>query len=189
MSAVAIIHSLVSPASLANILLHVVMLSSFVAVFFFVYGSKVEQNVVKKQTNAIVDSFTGDIKNIVPQSQLDKLKPYLDQYLVAPDMQQADADAKKKNHDLMMKTVKILGIINGIAIALIIILWCVGKFAFQGKYYFSGWKLLRDNLITLAFVAVTEFFFLTVIAQNYKSADPNTVKLAIVNTLQNYAKQ
>ena len=95
-SARAIIHDIFSPATAANILLHVVLLSSFVAVLFFSYGSKIEQNVVKKQTTSIVDSLTSDIKNIIPPDQLSKLTPYIQQYLNVPDMSAQDKEAVRR---------------------------------------------------------------------------------------------
>jgi len=187
-SAKAIIHNILSPATAANLLMHVVLLSSFIAVLFFGYGSKIEENVVKKQTVAIVDSLTEDIKNIVPPDQLQKLKPYLDQYLTVPDMTTADQEAAQKNKQLMDNAIKTLGIVAAICIGVIILLWVFGKYYKSGKYYWSPLKLLKDNVISLAFVAITEVAFLTFVAQNFKSADPSAVKLQIIQTLQKFGQ-
>jgi hypothetical protein len=184
-----VMHKLLSLAGVSNVLLHVVLLATFVSVFFFTWGSRVEKEVVKKQTNAVVDSFSQDIKLFVPADQLAQWKPYLDQFLVPPDMAEQDKEAADKNKALLVKTAKIIGLVDGVAILLIIILWIVGMKAAGGKYQFSMTNLLKENAVILLFVAITEFAFVSLVAGNYKSADPNLVKLAIVQSLQNYANQ
>ena len=181
-----VLHSLFSPVSLANIILHVVLISSLIAALFFAYGSKVEQQIVKNQTNAIVDDLMVDIHNLVPEDELTRIRPYVQQYLVAPDMSEQDAKSRKTNHDLIMETVKVLAIMGGVGVALVLGLWAYAHYT-KPQYDFSLGKLIRDNLISIFFVALTEVFFLTIIASNFKSADPQAVKLQIVNTLQQFA--
>lgn len=182
------IPKILSPFTLANILLHVVLLSSFVAIFFFVYGAKVEKQIVKTQTNNIVDSFTADIKNFVAPDVLRTIQPYVNQYLQVPDMTAEDQAAAAKNQALMKKTATILGIVSGICIVLILGAYLWAKKANGGAQAFSMLHLLKDNFWSLLFVGITEFFFITVIAQNYRSADPAVIKLQIIDTLQKYAQ-
>jgi hypothetical protein len=188
MSQPAAVPKILSPFTLANILLHVMLLSSFVAIFFFVYGAQIEKKIVKNQTNNIVDSFTGDVQNFIAPEVLRKIQPYVNQYLQVPDMTLEDQAAAAKNQALMKKTATILGIVSGICILFILIAYFWAKKANQGVQAFSMITLLKDNFWSLFFVAITEFFFLTVIAQNYRSADPSVIKLQIIDTLQKYAQ-
>ena len=87
-----------------------------------------------------------------------------------------------------MNTVVILSILSGSCVGVIILLWFFGKHYHAGKYAWSFSTLFKENLIALCFVAITEIFFLTAIAQNYKSADPKTVKLEIIQCLQQFSK-
>ena len=183
----ATVHKIFSPATLSNILLHVILLSSFVAVFFFVYGSKIEQQVVQSQTNAVVDNLMQDVRNVTTPAQMQILSSVLGPNLEAPDMQQADLEAAAKNKQLVQQTIKVLGILCGVSLALILLLWSYGKWV-NKSMYFSGWKLLKENMVTLLFVAITEFFFVTFFAANYKSADPNHIKKQVVDTLIQYAQ-
>lgn len=182
----ATIHKIFTPATLSNVLLHVILLSSFVALFFFSYGSRIEQQVVQTQTESVVDNLMQDVRNVATPDQMQLLRTVLEPNLQAPDMTQADQEAAAKNKQLMQQTVKVLGIVCGVSLSLIILLWSYGKWINKNQY-FSGWKLLKENMVTLLFVAITEFFFVTFFAANYKSADPNYIKKKVVDTLIQYA--
>lgn len=184
----ATIHRILSPATVANVLMHVVLLSTFVAVLFFTYGSKIERSVVQKQTTFIVDSLTRDVKAVMTPSQLESLKPYLNRYLKVPDMSTEDQLASQKNQALVEQSIRWVGGIVLVGMVGIGLLWIMGQTLWQGQYSWSLPHLIKENLITLLFVAITEIFFLTFIAQNFKSADPNSVKLDVIQSLQNFAQ-
>ena len=54
-------------------------------------------------------------------------------------------------------------------------------FIFKWNYYYINF-LFKSGLYSLLFVAITETLFMFLIAQNYLSADPNKIKLNILET-------
>ena len=51
-------------------------------------------------------------------------------------------------------------------------------------YKLSFFELVRSSLFVLCFVGFTEYMFLTHIAQNYITVDPNYVKFQILSTMR-----
>jgi glucan phosphoethanolaminetransferase (alkaline phosphatase superfamily) len=92
------------------------------------------------------------------------------------DMSAADARVASQNAELIKKSSILIG-----SLAAVILLVAVGLVV----WYKLNWtRILVTNIILLSVVAVIEFLFLTFIAQNYKSFDPNYVKYIIVGQLQ-----
>jgi hypothetical protein len=56
-------------------------------------------------------------------------------------------------------------------------------------YNFNFIHLLKENLIILCFVALTEFSFLTFFAQNYLSIDPNIIRRRCITIIGDHTPQ
>lgn len=165
---------------IAYILLGVILIASFITIFFFTYVSKVEGQVVKNQISDIVADLTDGTKLIFTPTQLNVISTALEQYLVMPDMSEADARAEENNRGIQQNAIKIFGIGISVGIVILLLLWY--------KYKFSMFELLKYSLITLAMVALTEFLFVTIVSKNYVIVDPNYVRYLIVRNLRDYAK-
>ena len=48
-------------------------------------------------------------------------------------------------------------------------------------------SVISESVLTLGFIALTEYLFLQIVVANYKSADPNYVKRVIAQSIQTYA--
>ena len=161
--------------NIANILLHVILISSFLVIFFFTYASKVEKQIVQNQSTAVVQDVLDDILVILPDSAVATIGEHV-QNITPPDMSDEDNDVKIKNHELYMKTVK--------QIAALFVIGMIVIYIMSKVYKFSMKDLLVHNLIILFFVAVTEFAFLRYFAKNYSTIDSNYVKYVALKTIE-----
>jgi hypothetical protein len=101
--------------------------------------------------------------------------------LKAPDMKDADAIVEHKNSQLVASTIKLIGLIGivGIVISLVLITY----------FKLNKWSLFKECFFGVSSVLLVEYVFLTYITKNYKSLDPNWVKLRIVQNLQDYTEE
>jgi hypothetical protein len=157
---------------IANIILHVTLISTFIGIFFFTYGSYIEENIVKKQVNFLIEDnkeFVLLIPNDIKQKIVDKINN------IKLDLAEDDRKAAEQNKKLLIKASKILaiGLIVGIAIV-----WKMSQ-----MYNFNFMHLLKENLIILCFVALTEFSFLTFYAQQYLLIDPNIIRRRCITNI------
>ena len=159
---------------LSNIILSVVLISSFIIIFFFTYASFVEKNIVKNRCKTIVEDLTGTVKHIIPPEYLKYIQDNISN-IKPPDLIEEDKDVNENNNLLMKKSIKILLVILCIGFSTVFILHRIYKFPLK--------QLLITNLITLLFVALTEFSFLTFFAQNYITIDSNFIKYKIIDVI------
>lgn len=82
----------------------------------------------------------------------------------------------EKNKKILKEAVLVVGI-SSLCLILIVIILII-------KYKINWKKLLIINIIVLIVIGIVEFSFLTFIAQNYKSFDPNYVKYQIIENLE-----
>lgn len=161
---------------ITNIILNVIFIATFIAIFFFTYGTFVEKSVIKEQVNYAITDLVGNAQFFLTEYQLEMLKQYIGTIQI-PDMSQADKQAKQHNKKLIIEASIIMGILLIVGIIISVILSIVYKFSFG--------KLLILNLVILIFIALTEFMFLTFLGKRYKSLDPNFIKVTILETIQN----
>ena len=160
--------------TITNGILHVVLISVFIGIFFFTYASRVEQNIVKERSREIVRDITNDIKTFAPKGSISFLGKIANQ-IQPPDLREEDKEVEEKNKALLEKATKVLAVLFVVGISVSLFL--------SYKYGFSFKTLLIHNFIILFFVALTEFSFLTFFAQNYITIDSNFVKYKTLDTL------
>ena len=160
------------PKFYCNLLLSVSFIAIFIAIFFFTYAAYIEQQIIIEQTKNLVNDFTDNIAILYPDNAT--IQEFVGS-LNIPVSQSADDRAVAKNDSLIRISIKYLSIGASIALALCGLLIIT--------FDLDWTNILIKNLIILCCVAVTEFFFLTFIAAQYISFDPNFVKLVVVNKL------
>ena len=163
--------------AIANLLLHVILISSFLVIFFFTYASKVEEQIVVRQSTALVQDTIQSMTALVPDSVMDDISTNLVTKLQVPDMSKEDIAIEASNKELLSSTIKMIGIVFVIGIVVV--------FAMSRFYRFSMTELVIHNLIIVSFVALTEFSFLTYFAKNYDTIDANFVKYKVLETINN----
>jgi hypothetical protein len=161
-----------NPYQITNIILNVTLIATFIGIFFFTYGKKVEENIVKAQSEVVASHLAKDLKTFIDEETSRKIASSL----VIPDMKAADEQVEKQNRQLQADAYKILSIIfvGGLLLSLII----------AKRYKLNITSLLKTNMIILFFVAITEYIFLTYVGQNFISLDPNFVRRKILVSLK-----
>lgn len=156
---------------ICQIILNVTIMSTFIGVFFFTYAASVEQDIVKEQSEYIAETMANKIKFLLPQDVKNELSQ-----LEAPDMTKADADVKKSNTELRNKAMIVLGVVFVTGIIATLIVAKIGN---------VGFHIVKESIIILLFVAITEFTFLNIVTKQYKVADPNFVTGEVLKSIRN----
>lgn len=178
---------MITTFKISNILLHIVLISVLIIVIFITYGIFLEKKIIDKQIQYILDKVFKPVKILIPDTKifnndnLEKLKTQ-------------DSDEIKKEIDMSNKKILLkAGIANGglLLVALIIIIFMGLKYKQKlddgRELNFINYlgKLMKYNFVTLVFVALTYFGFITYIGHNYIYIDEKTIGLNILNKIEN----
>lgn len=157
----------------ADIILGIIFISTFIGIFFFTYGSYMEKKIIDEQLNSIIS----DMLNISILN--DKAKGILYDPLKSmkkPNLEEQDKEAAESNKQLIIKASVVLSLIFIIGMTIVIVLSIV--------YKFSVLERIGYNLIVLIFIGVIEMAFLTFIGGRYISTDSNFIKKSIINAFE-----
>lgn len=168
-----------NPEYIANIILHVILISTLITIFFFTYAAKVEEDIVKDQVNFIIEDLTDNI-NMLPEDKKQIVRDASNK-IVAPDMTELDNKVVDANAKLMKNVMIMVGIVLVVGI---LIVYMMSK-----KYDFNFLDLMTHNLIVLFFVFITEFCFITYLGKNFRTGDANFVKKSILSILKEYSEK
>lgn len=161
------------PKEIADIVISVLFVATFLTVFFFTFAVKIEGEIVKEQVDYIVKDLTDDLDLLPPD-----VTNFLRQQVKSgkrPDMKSADDAVQKSNDEIFWSTIKIVSAALGVGL--------VGVYVASRYWEFSMLDSLKRNLVILTFIGLTEYVFLMVFGRKYISADPNYVKLVALNKL------
>ena len=157
----------------ATVVLSVVMASAAILAVYCTLGQAVEKAVVQKQTTDVVHSLLGDA-TLLGDSGTAALRTYL-ATLQVPDSRAADAAVAAGNKAILTKAAVAVG------------LFVAAGFLSAKFLAASGGFSLRQPLVDAArstvLAALTEIAFLLLIGRNYISADPQAVRLMILDEL------
>jgi hypothetical protein len=149
-----------------NIILNVGLIVTFISIFFFMYGSIVEEKIVQDQSLLLTTHFVTMIKPFLSPELSDTLKNSLNKKDFSYE------DEKSKKHNNMIKN-------NAYTNIIFIFGVCILSALFISIYFIKSKTnliiMIGINLIMLFIVALTQFSFLTLIPSNYITADPNYV--------------
>ena len=101
------------PDFYANLLLSVLFISIFIAIFFFTYASRIEKQIVVNQTKDVVNYFTDSIQTLYPNSPL--ISNFIND-LKAPDMKKDDEKVASENKKLFDKSLLLICISSSIVL-------------------------------------------------------------------------
>ena len=163
-----------------NILIHVGVMALFLTVFFFTIAQYFEKKIIEDQIDFVIDDFVGNSLKPIPKTTKDDIKHQINSAFDKQDLSKADESVKKENKKISKKAWIFVGTLLGIILVIILTFGFIYKW---DRYYLKF--LFNSALISLIFVAITETLFMFLIAQNYLSADPNQIKMKIIQTLDN----
>ncbi len=165
----------------SNIIMHIVLMTVFLTIFFFTYGSYIERLVTKKQVIYIIDDLLGSEKILLPENLRKDIKKNIELHKKSIDKSK-DQIVIKNNEKI--RNLSIIISVSILVVGLFIILILTKKLHMQNMTQKIFWgKLLKHNIITLFFIALTELIFLSVFAQNYISVDVNNLKKGFIDKL------
>ncbi len=163
---------------IVKILLSVIVISVFIGIFFFIYKIKVEKEIVTQQSAEIIKDFTQQFKTLLPSPVLRDVYNSIEPSLVAADLSELDEEVRASNEAVVKKATRIIVIFVVIGLVLVTLLCFV--FRINPRY------IIINTTITLLFVAIAQYIFVTYIVQNYSTIDSNFVRQKILNILANY---
>lgn len=172
----------------------IVLIFAFLTVFFFIYVIKVEKDEFKKQLDLIVDNMAEDtikdLPNLIKQSKFSKEDANIIingilavvEEKIAIDSKESVQEVLTKNNAVKSKAFKSLSTLASILIIASLILLVVG-------FCVSIKQNIKEAIIVVFFIGLTEFTFLTVIASKYISADPNAVRRELGKAIQQWIEK
>ena len=160
----------------------------FLSIFFFIYVTGVERNEFKSQVNLVVDSFINDkeLEKLGLQNLTDEQKKNLSimiSGIAESSKQKVLIDASDNIKANTKNNQKIINNLINIIIIVIIIIIIIALIFYILGFCIPFFHQIKHALYVIIFVALTEFIFLTVIAKNYISADPNKIKNKVSDSI------
>lgn len=174
-----------TPHDIAYIIFGVILIASFISVFFFTYVSKVEGQIVQNQMARIVNDLTSGNELILTPDQKRIIGTVIQSGLKTPDMSDVDAKVEANNNELKKKALKIFGTMVLVGCAIIAAIYV--KYKGTDKAI-NLTEIVQYSMIILALVAATEFIFVSEITKNYEIIDPNYVRYLILDNFKTYSQ-
>lgn len=157
-----------------HVLVQILLVSLFITIFFFTYGTYLEKKVIKNQMNDIASDLLTDI-NLISSDLHIAIKDQVTK-IAEVDLLEEDKKIQKQNARLRNITI---GTISGISVVLIILIVVLSKY-----FEIDFKEILIVNVPAFIAIAITYFLFATYIGANYKSVDSNYVKKIIIQTIK-----
>lgn len=178
------------------IAIQVSFIFAFLTIFFFTYVSNVEKKEFGKQMDIIVDNIMKDLQDdihTIIDKKPDKISDE-DAYILVNGIidiakKETTISSKKDIEDIVKqnKQTKTIAYKNVtqvfIIVAIITIILLLLGFCLSIMYN------IKEALISVFFVAITEFTFLTFITSKYISADPNKVRRDLGESVQKWIQK
>jgi hypothetical protein len=175
---------------LFRVILQVIFIFIFLTIFFFTYVQTVEKDSFKLQMNIVVDDLLDDmvIRKLVPSGQEEIATILLDGSVevvrsnFSKNTKTEDDKINKRNYEIKSKAFKWVGV------SIFILIIIVSIFTFCG--HCIPFRLhLKESILIVLFVAITEIIFLNVITKNYWSVDPSQVRHQIGESIKKWVKK
>ncbi len=168
----------ITAKQLASIILTVSAMATFLSIFFFTYGAKIERKVLSEQMGYITNTLLGDFGFLIPDDIKLKIRGNLHK-LKLPNLDNADQKVTDSNNEIIRNTLKFISIVLLFSLML--------TYGMSIYYNFNYMDIIFITLLSTCVVAATEYIFLTYFGSKYLSADINFVKYKIVDTIQKNA--
>jgi hypothetical protein len=175
-----------------GLIVQITLMFVFLTVFFFAYVTEVERSSFERQMNIVVDNLMSDIDTQIPDFvQHNKIDTSQFSVIVngtidveENKLKKSTTSATNKVNSQNKKVLTTAFIALGVTCGIVTIIGVVIYFGF--KICLPITRQLTNALIAVAFVALTELIFLTIIASKYNSASPNAVRRQIAKSTQQW---
>jgi hypothetical protein len=164
-----------------NITVHIIILFSFLSLFFFLYVSKIEEQAFKDEIGNVIET------NV--QSALEKRREYAlplvkkaIPFLEYAKLQHSQPEKVSEKQNILVKFAAGFTVLMLIGICLTIIL----TLSFDCGKKVPVTEILLENTATFVLVGIIEFLFFTKIAMKYVPAPPTLMLKTIINTFKTF---
>lgn len=178
-----------------SIAIQVTFIFAFLTVFFFAYVQEIERKEFQTQLNIVVDSIIDEIEDdlpniitkdstITPENAVVLISGIIDliNEKIALESKDSVNSIAKQNYEVKQKAFNsLLNVIITVVTASFLVL--LAGFCVQLT------DQIKEAMLIVIFVGLTEFTFLQVVAKNYISADPNKIKRILTGAIQDWIKK
>lgn len=177
-----------------TVLFQVSFIAIFLSIFFFFYVTKVEKDEFQKQIDIIVNNILTDdeVNNLIPDNLTQDKKENLSILIsgvIESAKQKSFIDEKQSINDVINSNNNIQSATYKKIYIVLIVLVVLSFMGILFGYCLPIAKEIYSALWVVFFVGITELVFLEIIAKNYISADPNKVRKALAESINNWLKK
>ena len=166
-----------------NVLIHVIILFSFLSLFFFKFVSKVEEDAFKSELGDMIEENVNKVilNNQDVKPRIKKILPALKKLNVLYE----NPDGFTLERNILVKFSAIFMIL----ILLSIFITITTTLAFGCDKNVSIKHLIIENIIIFILIGIVEYMFFTRIAIKYIPTTPSLMINTLINTLKNQFKK
>ena len=172
-----------------SIAVQITFIFAFLTLFFFAYVQQVEQAEFISQLdlimNSLMDDIGSDIKNIIKYNQSidNENLVLLMSGMIDTVEEKISIDSKSDNAGIAIQNKKIKTKALCMLLIVIITVVIISVIVLLLGFYIKIDMYVKEAMLVVIFVGLTEFLFLNIIAKNFVSADPNKIKRLIASTI------
>lgn len=155
--------------------LSVILVATFVSLFFFLYVSNVEREIVQIQMGRIVTAFIKPVQLMASPKQLSDIQQAIKAVKITHE-DDVDGKIANSNSQLMRTSAIVFGCINGVGLVAIGVMWKLW-------HRFDVWHLIKTNLLMIAIVAFVYFMFVTFVVRAFVLIDSNYVRAIVLDSV------
>jgi hypothetical protein len=159
-----------------TIIINVLLISLFIAIFFFTYGIYIEDSIIKAQMNFLATNVS-DIIKLFGKNITNDIKKTINN-LPNIDFTNVDSNIQKQN-----KTVKYNVLIANIIFFIFTILLVTFLYN-RSSTKINLINILIKNFIILLFIGLTYFIFIYLYGSKFIAVDPNLLYYNIIKHLK-----
>jgi hypothetical protein len=172
-----------------NILFHVLILFTFLTIFFFTYISTTEKNATQDAINNIINNQSKSIlseidnldKKIGGKIDWDKFKEISENIVNSNTDYDKTTDGesiKDNNNNVFWTSIYII-----IALVVIIVAYIIWNLYYKHEKLKIG-EILKDNFIIFMFVGTIEFLFFVYIVSKYIPTTPDIIGITAIEKIK-----
>ena len=178
---------------IVNITLHVLILFTFLTIFFFVYASKLAKKSINKSLTSIVNDETKEFLNEIDEWDK-KLDPNIypsinweEAYKLSQKLKESSQD---ENPEIVKNNYKLK--LFGIAMIAGLLLLFIGLYLYYRFFLNLDVNLghiFIENIVIFAFIGAIEAYFFINIASKYIPVTPDFVATTVLERIKNNIKK
>jgi len=170
-----------------HVLLQILFIFIFLTIFSFTFVYSTEKAASKTQMNIVVDDLSLDmnVRPLVPKGREDIATILISGALDLAKknaIKSTDEIIKEQNNKIIKKAFLWVGISSGVLLV-------IGLSLYLSGHCLPFHMHMKEALIVVFFVALTELAFLLIITREYWLVDPSEIRQTLGDAMQDYIKK